>query len=109
MKPCHKTGKTCKNIARECLIVKGINTSGEIMRPSSQNRWNEMLCGMLAHIPYDKRILYAHCLQPVVENGILSIRIGAGLRSCDPDIYYQVIDFALDNNLQVKIDEEEKP
>lgn len=102
MKPCHKTGKTCQT-PRECLTIKGITTCGEIMRPASQNKWNEMLGGMLAHVSYDKRIHYAHCLQPIIKDGILGIELWSGLRSCDPDIYYQIIDFALENNLQVEL------
>lgn len=73
------------------------------MRPSYHNKWNEMLCGMLAHVSYDKRILYAHCLQPIIKDGIIGIELWSGLRSCEPDIYYQVLDFALHNDLQVEI------
>ena len=79
------------------IIIEGINQQGKKFRPSD---WAERLSGKMCSF-INQRIRYSPLLKPGVKNGNRCVYIAPELASEEPALFWEIIDFAKRNNLQI--------
>lgn len=105
-KQCHTSKLDCKGaIVGKTYTIVGVNMrTGEQMRPANSRRWNDMLAGLGAK-PGCKLQQNCNCLAPgVQDNGVATLIVKSDLRTCDYDTFEQVMQFAVDNDLWIKVE-----
>lgn len=85
------------------FIIQGVTSDGKPFRPSD---WAERLCGVMACFNPDgggpnAHLQYSPFVRPTVLNGIRSVVVDEALRAFEPLAYHFVINFAMDNDLQI--------
>ncbi|MCU0869905.1 MAG: DUF3579 domain-containing protein [Burkholderiales bacterium] len=82
----------------EWLIV-GLTHDGRKFRPSD---WGERLCGALSSFDRTGRLAYSRHARPVTRDGQECVVVETLLEEINPDAYQFLMDFARDNQLQVR-------
>jgi hypothetical protein len=85
----------------ECLevVIQGVTASGQPFRPSD---WAERLCGVMSAFSEDRYLSYSPYLKPIIAGDVRSVLVDVKLEEVDPAAYRFLMDFAKDNELQVR-------
>ncbi|MBX3617378.1 DUF3579 domain-containing protein [Nitrosomonas sp.] len=86
-----------KILTEEWLIL-GVTSEGRTFRPSD---WSERLCGALANYNAKGRWEYSDYVQPVIYEGKVAVRVRTSLSDIHATHYQFIMDFAVNNRLQV--------
>jgi len=81
------------------VILHGLTKEGRKFRPSD---WAERLCGAVASYDKNRRITFHPCVALASIDGIKCVVIDASLEQDDEMLFGFLIDFATENNLQIK-------
>ncbi len=81
------------------VILHGLTQEGRKFRPSD---WAERLCGAVASYDKNRRITFHPCVALASIDGIKCVVIDASLEQDDEMLFGFLIDFATENNLQIK-------
>ena len=79
------------------IIIEGVNDHGDKFRPSD---WAERLSGKMCSF-VNQRIRYSPLLKPGMQNGHRCLYISPQLAREEPALFWEIIDFARHNNLQI--------
>ena len=85
----------------EKVIIGGISNEGVKFRPSD---WVERLASILSSFGEDQRLKYHKCAYPCTILGIRSLVIDKRMEKNIPEAYAFIMEFANNNNLQIKLD-----
>lgn len=85
----------------EFVVIEGTRQDGGRLRPSD---WIERLSSTLASFGKDQRLRYDNSVQPCVIDGEKCLVVARGLAQTNPDAYDFLMEFALSNELKVRID-----
>ena len=80
------------------FIIVGLTKEGRKFRPSD---WAERLCGVLSAFGAEKKMKYSPYVGPGDYNGEKAVFIDGRLLEVEPMAYRFLLNFALDNELQV--------
>jgi hypothetical protein len=81
------------------LVIQGISLDGKAFRPSD---WAERLCGVMSAFGGDHRMQYSPYVHPITSNGIRCVVVDRRLEQIQPMAYRFLLNFAKDNELQVR-------
>jgi hypothetical protein len=81
------------------LVIQGISLEGKAFRPSD---WAERLCGVMSAFGGDHRMQYSPYVHPITSNGIRCVVVDRRLEQIQPMAYRFLLNFAKDNELQVR-------
>ena len=81
------------------LIIMGVTLDGRPFRPSD---WAERLCGVMAAFGGDHRMQYSPFVHPITVDGVRGVVVDARLEQIEPMAYRFLLNFAKDNELQVR-------
>lgn len=81
------------------FVIAGTTLDGRAFRPSD---WAERLCGVMAAFGGDRRMQYSPFVYPVSANGVRCVVVDARLEEVEPKAYRFLVNFAKDNELQVR-------
>ncbi|HEX9397689.1 MAG TPA: DUF3579 domain-containing protein [Burkholderiales bacterium] len=81
------------------FVIRGVTQDGQPFRPSD---WAERLCGVLAAFGGDHRMQYSPFVHPVSANGVRCVVVDVRLEELEPMAYRFLLNFAKDNELQVR-------
>lgn len=96
----HCKGQACASPLEFTIIGK--TSDGRKFRPASAGlEWSARIAGWLS---VGERISTCRvCMSPSqAEDGTPALRVFQSLRQCQPDVWEQVVDFALDNDLEIE-------
>jgi len=79
------------------IIIEGVTEGGEKFRPSD---WAERVSGPLATF-HNQRILYSPLLTPGVKDGNSCVYVNEALKTQNPKLYEELLNFAKMNKLKV--------
>lgn len=89
------------------FVIVGLTSEGKRFRPSD---WAERLCGIMSQFGSDHKMRYSPYVQPGPdENGAKTVRVDARLYDIEPLAYHFLLNFAEDNDLQLRFPDEETP
>ena len=89
------------------FVIVGLTSAGKRFRPSD---WAERLCGIMSQFGSDHKMRYSPYVQPGPdENGAKTVRVDARLYDVEPLAYHFLLNFAKDNDLQLRFLDEETP
>ena len=80
------------------FVIVGTTLDGKAFRPSD---WAERLCGVMSAFGGDHRMQYSPFVHPVTANGVRCV-VDARLEQVEPMAYRFRVNFAKDNELQVR-------
>ena len=81
------------------FVIVGTTLDGKSFRPSD---WAERLCGVMSAFGGDHRMQYSPFVHPVTANGVRCVVVDARLEQVEPMAYRFLLNFAKDNELQVR-------
>lgn len=81
------------------FVILGITRDGKAFRPRD---WAERLCGVMAAFGGDQRLQYSPFVYPVTSSGVRCVVVDRRLEAIEPKAYRFVVNFAKDNELQVR-------
>jgi len=81
------------------FLIEGVTADGKPFRPSD---WAERLCGVMAAFGNDHRMQYSPFVHPVTANGVRCVVVDVRLEAIEPMAYRFLLNFAKDNELQVR-------
>ena len=81
------------------FVIKGVTLDGKPFRPSD---WAERLCGVMSAFGGDHRMEYSPHVQPVTSAGVKCVVVNIRLREIEPMAYSFLLNFAKDNELEVR-------
>ena len=81
------------------FVIKGITHGGKLFRPSD---WAERLCGVMSAFGSDGRMQYSPYVYPVTTAGLKCVVVDPLLVEIEPMAYSFLINFAKENELQVR-------
>jgi hypothetical protein len=81
------------------FVIRGVTLGGRAFRPSD---WAERLCGVLAAFGGDNRTQYSPFVHPVTADGVRCVVVDVRLEQLEPMAYRFLLNFAKDNELQVR-------
>ena len=81
------------------FVIVGTTIDGKPFRPSD---WAERLCGVMAAFGGDHRMAYSPFVHPVTSNGVRCVVVDRRLEAIEPMAYRFLVNFAKDNELQVR-------
>ncbi|MDX1812463.1 MAG: DUF3579 domain-containing protein [Gammaproteobacteria bacterium] len=84
------------------LIIEGVNTKGEIFRPSD---WAQRLSSVGADYGADHRLHFSPLLHPYLSNGIVCLVVEPELEDSRPEVFKHVMSFAESNDLVTHYDD----
>ena len=79
-------------------IIVGLTSEGKRFRPSD---WAERLSGVLSAFCTEKRMKYSPFVSPGFYNDAKAVFVDGDLYDADPMAYRFVLNFAVDNDLQL--------
>ena len=79
-------------------IIVGLTSEGKRFRPSD---WAERLSGVLSAFCAEKRMKYSPYVSPGFYNDAKAVFVDGDLYDVDPMAYRFVLNFAVDNDLQL--------
>lgn len=80
------------------FVILGITVEGKTFRPSD---WAERLAGVMSSFG-GGRLGYSPYCYPITSNNIKSVVVSRKLRDLEPMAYNFLVNFARDNELQVR-------
>jgi len=83
----------------ENFIIVGITREGRKFRPSD---WAERLCGVMSAFGSERRMTYSPYVQPGNLEGEKCVYVDARIHDIEPMAYTFLVNFARDNDLQVR-------
>ena len=83
----------------ESFVIIGLTSAGRQFRPSD---WAERLCGVMSVFGAERRMAYSPYVQPGSEGSAKCVFVNARIRDIEPMAYTFLVNFAKDNDLQVK-------
>ena len=81
------------------FVILGTTLDGKAFRPSD---WAERLCGVMAAFGGDHRMQYSPFVHPITANGVRCVVVDVRLEQVHPMAYRFLLNFAKDNELQVR-------
>jgi len=81
------------------FVIIGLTRSGKPFRPSD---WAERLAGVMAQFGGVPPVRYSPYCFPVVSGGVKCVVVDARIREIEPLAYQFLVNFAADNELQVR-------
>ena len=91
----------------ENFIIVGITNDGKKFRPSD---WADRLCGIMSAFGADHRMMYSPYVRPgCTLKGDKTVLVDARLYDIEPLAYHFLLNFAKDNDLQLRFPDEETP
>lgn len=82
------------------FLIVGKTANGKPFRPSD---WAERLCGIMATMGTDNRMRYSPYVRPgPVVDGAKTVEVDAKLYQVHPTAYRFLLNFAKDNQLEVR-------
>lgn len=84
------------------FTIVGRASDGSKFRPASAGlEWSQRIAGWLS---VGERVATCRvCMSPSqTEDGTPTLRVFQALRLCQPEVWEQVVDFALDNGLEIE-------
>jgi hypothetical protein len=81
------------------FVLQGVTLDGKAFRPSD---WAERLCGVMSAFGGDHRMQYSPYVHPITANGIRCVVVDKRLEQIQPMAYRFLLNFAKDNELQVR-------
>jgi hypothetical protein len=81
------------------FVIQGVTLDGKPFRPSD---WAERLCGVMSAFGGDHRMQYSPYVHPITANGIRCVVVDKRLEQMEPMAYRFLLNFARDNELQVR-------
>jgi hypothetical protein len=81
------------------FVLQGVTLDGKAFRPSD---WAERLCGVMSAFGGDHRMQYSPYVHPITSNGIRCVVVDKRLEQIQPMAYRFLLNFAKDNELQVR-------
>src|SRR5260221_14214878 len=81
------------------FVTGGVTEDGQPFRPSD---WAGRLCGVLAAFGGDHRMQYSPFVPPGSANGVRWVVVDVRLEELEPMAYRFLLNFAKDNELQVR-------
>jgi len=87
------------------FIIEGIREDGKAFRPGD---WIDRLAALMSTFGPDRRLQYSPLLQPCMIQGQRCLVIARSLEQEQPEIFHQIVKFALDNRLRMQPDPQQK-
>ncbi len=87
------------------IIIEGETEEGNTFRPGD---WAERMSGSLCTFGSSHRIVYSPLLQPMVRGGKKCVILDPALKECNPSLYESIMEFAKENKLKMKEEDEDK-
>jgi hypothetical protein len=81
------------------FVIRGVTLAGRPFRPSD---WAERLCGVMSAFGSDGRMQYSPYVYPVSSGGMKCVVVDARLKEIEPMAYSFLLNFAKDNELEVR-------
>ena len=81
------------------FLIKGVTIGGKPFRPSD---WAERLCGVMSAFGSDGRMQYSPYVRPITSAGVKCVVVDVRLKEVEPMAYSFLLNFAKDNELQVR-------
>ena len=81
------------------FVIKGVTLDGKPFRPGD---WAERLCGVMSVFGADGRMRYSPYVQPITSAGVKCVVVDIRLKEIEPMAYGFLLNFAKDNELQVR-------
>lgn len=81
------------------FVIIGLTRAGKPFRPSD---WAERLAGVMAQFGGVSPVRFSPYCYPVVADGVKCVVVDARIREVEPLAYHFLVNFAADNELQVR-------
>jgi len=81
------------------IVIRGVTHAGKTFRPSD---WAERLCGVMSAFGAERRMEYSPYVHPVNSGGAKCVVVSIELEELEPMAYKFLLNFAKDNELQVR-------
>jgi len=81
------------------FVIVGLTREGRPFRPSD---WAERLAGVMAQFGGQPPIRYSPYVYPVLSEGVKCVVVDVRIREIEPLAYHFLVNFAADNELQVR-------
>lgn len=81
------------------VVIRGVTHEGKPFRPSD---WAERLCGVMSAFGAEHRMEYSPFVQPINSGGVKCVVVSIELEDIEPMAYKFLLNFAKDNELQVR-------
>ncbi len=81
------------------FVIVGLTKAGKPFRPSD---WAERLAGVMAQFGSAGPAQFSPYCCPVVSDGVKCVVVDARIREIEPLAYHFLVNFAADNELQVR-------
>ena len=81
------------------FVIRGVTLKGAPFRPGD---WAERLCGVMSIFDADQRMAYSPFVQPITSAGVKCVVVDLRLREIEPMAYTFLLNFAKDNELEVR-------
>ena len=81
------------------FVIVGTTRDGKPFRPSD---WAERLCGVMSAFGGDQRMMYSPFVHPITAAGVRCVVVDVRLEAIEPMAYRFLLNFAKDNELQVR-------
>jgi len=81
------------------FVICGATHAGKTFRPSD---WAERLCGVMSAFGAERRMEYSPYVQPINSGGVKCVVVSIELEDLEPMAYKFLLNFAKDNELQVR-------
>jgi hypothetical protein len=81
------------------FVIRGVTREGKAFRPSD---WADRLCGVMAQFGADRRMQYSPYVRQVLSDGVPCVIVDARLEEFEPMAYRFLLNFARDNELDVR-------
>ena len=87
------------------FVIRGVTLAGKPFRPSD---WAERLCGVMAAFGSGGRMQYSPYVHPMTSAGVKCVVVDVRLKEIEPMAYNFLLQFARDNELEVRAGRGEK-
>jgi hypothetical protein len=81
------------------FVIRGVTLDGRPFRPGD---WAERLCGVMSAFGGDHRMQYSPYVHPITSEGVRCVVVDRRLEAIEPMAYRFLLNFAKDNELQVR-------
>jgi len=81
------------------FVIRGVTLDGRPFRPGD---WAERLCGVMSAFGGDHRMQYPPYVHPITSEGVRCVVVDRRLEAIEPMAYRFLLNFAKDNELQVR-------
>lgn len=81
------------------FVIRGVTLSGKTFRPSD---WADRLCGVMSAFGRERHLEYSPYVQPINSGGVKCVVVSRELQELEPMAYNFLLNFAKDNELEVR-------